>query len=110
MGEKVGFMTVLLLFSVVIIPFLLHGYKEQVDSSKFLTMSNEIKQMVASEGGVTDKVIDVTNNLRERGIDIKFNDDEGNIVDGKVNAGEKITITYNYKNYQTENSVVILRR
>lgn len=110
MGEKVGFMTVLLLFSVFIIPFLLHGYKEQVDSSKFLTMSNEIKQMVASEGGVTEKVKDVANTLKERGVKINFADAEGNTVDGKVNAGDKIIITYNYKDYQTENSVVVLRR
>lgn len=110
MGEKTGFMTVLLIFAVGILPLLLTGFLEQVKSNKFLTMTNEIHQMVGSEGGVTSEVRNTVDVLEGEGIKIDFSNKNGYPVVGKVRAGEKITINYEFDGYKTKNSVTVLRR
>jgi len=110
MGEKIGFMTVLLLFGVFIVPFLLLGFIGQVESSKFLTIANEVQQLVSAEGGVTEKVHSVVSDLEEKGVFIEFSDVEGQPINDKVDAGEEVIINYNFKDFNTKNSVTVLKR
>src|SRR5690625_2790847 len=110
MGEKIGFMTVLLLFGVFIVPFLLLGFIGQVESSKFLTIANEVQQLVSAEGGDTEKVHSVVSDLEEKGVFIEFSDVEGQPMNDKVDAGEEVIINYNFKDFNTKNSVTVLKR
>ena len=110
MGEKTGFLLVLLIFGVAIIPFMLNGFDKQVKSSKLLSLSNEVQQLVSAEGGVSDKVQNVSDQFREKGVTIEFTDKHGNPITGKVNAGDEVFIQYEFDGFETKNSVVVLRR
>lgn len=110
MGEKTGFMFVLLIFSITLLPFLLNTFEKQTHSSKLLTLTTEVQQMVSAEGGVTNKVKDLTSAVREKDVFIEYFDTQGSPITGKVDVGEEIIIKYEYRGFKTENSVVILRR
>ena len=110
MGEKKGFLTVLLIFSVFILPFLIHTFFTQVEGQKVMGLSTEIQQLVQTEGGVSSNVQNVVDKLSERGIEITFYDDEGNPINSQVPVGERINIHYKYKDWKTTNSVVNLKR
>lgn len=110
MGEKTGFMTVLFIFGAFIIPIMLVLFINNVEGSKLLTLSTEMQQMVSAEGGVSDRVKQVVNELQNQGVTITFEDENGNTVTGTVPAGKKITIHYKYKHFETSNSTTILRR
>lgn len=110
MGEKLGFMTVLLIFAIAVIPALFVSWQSHVEGSTLLNVSTEMQQLVSAEGGVTDKVQNAVSALEKRGIDVSIQDESGNSVTGKVPVGEKLIMTYTIDNFKTENEVVILKR
>lgn len=110
MGEKTGFLTVLLIFGIGIIPLLLSTFQDHVTSSKLLTLSTEMQQLVSSEGGVTDKVNNVVSEFENRGVNISFADKNGNTISGKVPVGQEVFMTYEFRDFETSNSTIILRR
>lgn len=110
MGEKTGFMTVLLIFGAFLIPIMLTLYINNIEGSKLLSLSTEMQQLVSAEGGVTDKVQHAVDTFAENRVEITFKDSEGNPVTGRVPVGEEITINYKYKGFETSNSTTILKR
>jgi len=110
MGEKTGFITVLLLFAIGIFPILLNTFTSQVNSSKILTVSTEIQQLVTAEGGVTDKVKKAVDKLDSQGYHIEFTDSNGNPVTGKVDVGKEVVINYEFNGFETSNSTIIMKR
>lgn len=110
MGEKVGFMKVLLIFGAFIVPFIFNVYINHVQGAKLLSLSTEVQQLVSAEGGVTPRVEQLVNEFAEKGVSITFEDENGNAVTGTVPVGEKITIHYKYQDLETSNSTTILKR
>lgn len=110
MGEKTGFMTVLFIFGIFIMPIMMTLYINNVEGSKMLSLSTEMQQLVSAEGGVTSRVQEAANKLAEQGVTITFTDNNGNTVYGKVPAGETVNIHYKYKGFETSNSTTILKR
>lgn len=110
MGEKKGFLTVLLIFTIFVLPFLLQTFIAQVEGQKIMGISTEIQQLVQTEGGVSSNVQNVVNKLSEKGIEITFYDDEGNTINSQVPVGKRINIHYKFKDWETMNSVVNLKR
>lgn len=110
MGEKTGFMTVLFIFGAFILPLLLRVYIDNVHTQQLLTVSTEMQQLVSAEGGVTERVQNVANQLKEKGLTITFKDENGNPVAGKVPVGKQIIMDYQYNGFKTSNSTIILKR
>lgn len=110
MGEKVGFMTVLMIFGAFIVPFILTVYINDVQGTKLLSLSTEVQQLVSAEGGLTPRVEQLVNDFAEDGVSITFEDEDGNAVTGTVPVGEKITIHYKYRGFETSNSTTVLKR
>lgn len=110
MGEKVGFLTVLLLFGVGIIPILISTFNDHTQNAKLLTISTEMQQMVAAEGGVTPTVNEHVSSLSEKGYEIRFFDENGSPVTGVMPVGETIFIKYKKGDYVTSNKALITRR
>lgn len=110
MGEKTGFMTVLLIFGAFVLPLLLIMYINNVEGSKLLSLSTEVQQLVSAEGGVSDRVEQLVNDLADKGVDITFRDNSGNTITGRVPVGETVNIHYKYKDFETSNSTTILKR
>lgn len=110
MGEKMGFFGVLIIFAVVIIPFMFHAFNVQTQGSTLLATASEVQQLVASEGGVTAKVKGLVTSLNDRGYTISFKNESGNVVNGKVDAGKNVIIHYEYEGFEVNNTVTVLNR
>lgn len=110
MGEKTGFLTLLLLFAIGILPLLLNMFETQVKSSRLLALSNEINQLIVAEGDITPNVQEVVNTFSEKGIDIEFRDKNNNLITSSPGIGEKIIIVYKYDGLETTNSAVLTKR
>lgn len=110
MGEKMGFMTVILIFGIGVLPLLFTAFSSHVSTGKLLTVSTEMQQLVSAEGGVTEKVNDSVQRLENRGFEITFKDRNGNPVNGQVAVGETIYINYSVKDFETSNQVLITKR
>lgn len=110
MGEKKGFLAVMLIFGLFMIPLLFNIYTNNVKTSKLLTISTEMQQLVSTEGGITNKVKNAVTKLQGEGIKIEFKDGNGNVVNNKVPVGEEIFIYYDYDGFKTSNSVIITKR
>lgn len=110
MGEKIGFTTVLTLFGAFILPILISIFVTQVEGSKIMSRTAEVRQMVSSEGGITDKVRVVLDRLEDYGVEITIKDSNGNLVTGRVPVGEQVYLEYKYKNFEIKNIATITRR
>ncbi|MEN1969696.1 hypothetical protein WMZ97_16660 [Lentibacillus sp. N15] len=124
MGEKVGFMSMLLIFALFFIPFLFTTFTNQVDSSNVLTASTEMQQLIKSEGGITLKVSEAGKRLKEKGINTIYRiNEEREVSIELINAfaeaganlpgqevGETIKVTYEKNGFKTSNTVRILKR
>ncbi|MEK5504087.1 hypothetical protein [Bacillus sp. FSL M8-0168] len=118
MGELKGLAIAVLMFAVLFLPFQLNIWINHNQNSQLLNASTEIQKLVAEEGGVTDTVKKIQNQLSEKGATITFVDNNGKVVDGKQKVGTTINILYKYtypgvyaqNTIQTANSVVINRR
>ena len=110
MGEKIGFMTTLLIFGIGIIPLLISTFTDHTQSAKLLTISTEVQQMVTAEGGVTEIVEGVVSNLANQGVEVSFWDKEGNPITGIVPVGEEIVIQYEWGDFNTTNQVLVTKR
>lgn len=110
MGEKTGFMAVLLVVCIFVIPFLFNMFDDQVKSSKLLSLSNEMQQLVSAEGDITPTVNSVVNELREKGVNVEFRDKNNNIIHSSPGLGEKVYITYEYDGFEVRNSVIMTKR
>lgn len=110
MGEKIGFMTVLVLFSIFLLPLSLNTFFNHIEGGKMLSLTAEMQQLVSAEGGVSQRVNDVVEEMEGRGVGISFQDENGNPINSKVDVGTKVIIHYEYKDFETSNSTVITRR
>lgn len=110
MGEKTGFLVVMILFFLGFVPFLFYLYTQQIQTNKLMTISNEVNQLLVAEGDITPKVIEMVNNLDEKGVKITFYDEDGNPITARSEIGEKIDILFEYGNYETMNSVYLTKR
>ncbi|MEC1158682.1 hypothetical protein [Cytobacillus horneckiae] len=110
MGEKLGFIKILLIAVVFVIPIFLLVFKTQVDNTKLLNVSVEVQQLVSAEGGLSSKVSKVISEFEKKGLQIELKDAAGNRVNGKVDVGEDVYITYKYKGAVTSNKTTILKR
>jgi len=110
MGEKFGFLGVLAVVLLLVVPFTLNLYDKQVKANKLMSLSNEVRQMIIAEGGVSDSVNSVVNDFSEKGITIEFKDKEGQTITGLVNPGEVVNIELEYDDFQLGSSVVVTKR
>lgn len=110
MGEKMGFLSVLALVFLFVIPFTLNLYDKQVKANRLMSLSNEVRQMVIAEGGVTPVVSAVKDDFSKIGIDIQFKDDEGSVVEGPVEAGEKVNIYLEYEDFKIDSNALVTKR
>lgn len=110
MGEKMGFMTVILIFGIGVLPLLFSAFTSHVTTGKLLTISTEMQQLVSAEGGVTEKVNNEVQGLEDSGFEITFTDNGGNPVNSQVTVGETIYINYSIKDFETSNQVLITKR
>lgn len=128
MGEKVGFMTVLLIFGVFVIPILFSNYIDNVKANKVLTASTEMQQLIQAEGGINKKVIDAGERLKEQGIKtwyaissyaggqkypfdlIKAGVESNGSVFTDLDLGTEISIDYEFDGFTTSNTITILNR
>lgn len=110
MGEKTGFLTVMIIFFLGFVPFLFYLYTQQVYTTKLMTISNEVNQLLVAEGDITPRVMEVVDKFEEKGVEITFQDEDGNEITSRSEIGEKINILYEYKGYKTMNSAYLIKR
>lgn len=110
MGEKTGFLTVMIIFFLGFVPFLFYLYTQQVHTTKLMTISNEVNQLLVAEGDITPRVMEVVDKFEEKGVEITFQDEDGNEITSRSEIGEKINILYEYKGYKTTNSAYLIKR
>lgn len=115
MGEKKGFLFVLFIISCFVVPAALDIWIANVRSDQFTKVATQVHQTVKHEGGVTDRIRSITDNLAEGGLIVTFTPNEA-----KPAVGTEIVIRYQYeyegiigsikKPYDTTNKVIINRR
>lgn len=105
-----GFLGLLLIFAVAILPLLFNVFDHQVKSTKLLALSNEVQQLVSSEGDINSRVDEVVNDLQERGIDIEFTDKQNNPITNNLEVGEEVVIHYKFEDFELQNSAIINKR
>lgn len=110
MVEKVGLMSLLIIFAVFILPAGLGYYTENVKANKVLNASMEFQQLMIAEGDVTDRVEAVVNDLGSKGLKITFTDEQGNAVQSRNEIGQKVFTKYEYDGYLLENSTILTKR
>lgn len=110
MGEKTGFMAVLIIFAIGVIPFLFNMFDTQVKSSKLLALSNEVNQLIVAEGDITPTVKDVVTDFADKGVVIEFKDKNNNVITSSPGIGEKIIIVYKYDDIETTNTAIMTKR
>jgi|SRR5690625_3849179 len=110
MGEKTGFMTVLIIFAIGVIPFLFSMFDTQVKSSKLLALSSEVNQLMVAEGDITPTVNNVVSNFEAKGVVIEFRDKNDNIITSSPGIGEKIVVVYKIDDFEVSNSVIVNKR
>lgn len=95
MSEKLGFLLTMFLFSIFIIPFLLHIYIMNIRTDQFNKVTNEITQLVKENGGYTEEVGEVVSAI------VPEASEEGTLtfsavpsVTGKQPAGETVDMAY----------------
>lgn len=94
MGEKKGFITVLFLVGVFMVPFMLDIWISNIKSDKFMKVTTEFHQLVEEEGGNSAKVKAITSGLASKGLHVTLSPSTD-----KPPVGTPITISYthNYK-------------
>ena len=118
MSELKGAIFSMAIFVAFIVPLFLQISVGSVHQHAFMKVSTEVTSMVKEEGGVTERVNEVVNNLNEKGYTITFKDESGAIISGQQEFGSTIVIDfdYNYKNVRgeetlnTTNTVSVVRR
>ena len=118
MSEMKGAIFSLAFFIVFILPIFLQISIGSVHQHAFMKVSTEVTSMVKEEGGVTERVNEVVNNLNEKGYTITFRDKNGSEIIGKRGFGDKIYIDFDYtyknvrgeENLSTNNIVTVSRR
>ena len=118
MSEFKGFLFSMLLFVAFFLPFLLSMGIQSIQQNAFLKVTTEVQQMVEYEGGITERIKNVADNLNKKGFTLSFYDEKGNKVSGKQPVGRTVEIRYKYKYngvygeqiFDTSNYVTILKR
>lgn len=110
MVEKMGLMSLLILFAVFFLPAGLGYYTENVKANKVLNASMEFQQLMVAEGDVTDRVESVVNDLESKGLKITFTDEKGNAIQSRNEIGQKVFMTYEYDGFVLENSTILTKR
>jgi len=113
MGEKQGFLTVILLFAITVVPTLLTSFITHVEGSKVMNISTEFQQIVSAEGGLKGRAATAQGEMASRGLNISVvNENGGSASNPRV--GDTLRMTYHYDglktDFETENKVTILRR
>lgn len=107
MGEKAGFIAVLFLFFILIVPFGFYIFEEQVKMNRLLSFSIEMQQLLEAEGEVSNNVNSVVSSAASNGIIVNFSG---------VDHTRKMTITYEMNSfnqntiYRTSNVVYLSKR
>lgn len=110
MGEKTGFLMVLVIFGAFIVPILIGSFISHWEGSQVLTVSTEMQQLVSAEGGLTPKVQQAIDNFGSKGLAITLTDSTGAPLTGKAPVGETIKMTYEFNDFKTENQTIVLTR
>lgn len=107
MGEKAGFLAVMFLFFILVLPFGFKVFEEQTKMNHLLSFSIEMQQLLEAEGEITSHVQSVVRSAASKGINVRFSE---------VDTTNKMKITYemisfNEKtSYKTSNAVYLSKR
>ncbi len=112
MSNLKGAILATVIFIAVVFPFLLMISIDTFQQHVFLKVTEEVTELVKEEGGVSEKVAQVTNRLNRNGYTITFS------KPGTVKFGEEIVIRYKYdyqnvrgkKRLDVQDKVVIMKR
>lgn len=118
MTEIKGSMFSMIIFLGVFFPFFLMVGIDSLHQHSFMKMTTEVSELVKEEGGVTDKVNNVVNKLRDRGYEITIKNQHGANVIGKAQYGDVLVIGYKYdyksvrkeRTLNTTNAVFVMQR
>lgn len=118
MSEIKGAILAILIFSAFFFPVLIFLLSHSIHVNGFLKVTTEVGQMVEREGGITERVQQVTERLRKSGYTISFTDTSGKPVTGKQPIGKAIRIRYQLdfrdgfqdERLQTSDIVTVMRR
>lgn len=118
MGEMKGFIFSTAMFIALIVPFFLTITVGSIHQQGFMKVTTEFREIVKEEGGVTNNVNYVKQELNKKGYTITLKDTNGKVINGKANVGDTIIIDYRYQyqdvkgpqTLQTQNSVIVTRR
>lgn len=119
MGEKKGFVYVMVILAVVVLPFALDIWIGTQKTDQFMKTATEFRQLVEQEGGETEKVREVKNLLGSNGLKVTFDYSNGQ-ASGRAPVGTVIKINYHHdyvgivgsinKNFDTQNKIIVSRR
>ncbi|QNK89089.1 hypothetical protein H7992_05015 [Sporosarcina sp. resist] len=112
MSQMKGAIFAMAVFVGVVIPFFLMMGIGSLHQHAFLKTTTELSELVKEEGGVSEKVNQVVDQLGDRGYSISFS------KTGIVEFGEEIAIYYHYEykgvrgveELNTSNTVTIAKR
>ena len=86
----------ILFFIGFIVPGLLMFGIDSLNQNAFMKVTKEITELVQEDAGVSDRVKSVVNDYKQKGYVITFRDQQGQSVNGIVNFGDTVYVTYEY--------------
>lgn len=97
MSEMKSALFAILFFIGFIVPGLLMFGIDSLNQNAFMKVTKEITELVQEDAGVSDRVKSVVNDYKQKGYTITFKDQHGQAVNGIVNFGDTVYVTYKYK-------------
>ncbi|MGE7924695.1 hypothetical protein ACQKND_16150 [Viridibacillus arvi] len=110
MDQKVDFMTTLLIFAVCVIPLSFNLFVGQVKSNEVMNTSTELRQLIATEGGVTTRVESTVNKLKAKGFEVEFETEDGSSANGILPVGTVVKVLIGLDEFETSDVVIVNRR
>lgn len=118
MAEMKSALIAMAIFVAFIVPFLFMISIGSLHQNAFMKITNEVTQVVKEEGGITEKVQNLVDELSDRGYTITFRNADGQVISGKQSFGETIVIDYEYTHHnvrgeeklKTQSVVFVSRR
>lgn len=109
MEQKIGFMGVLFIFGIFVMPLLIHTFEGHVKGGKALNVSTELQQAISAEGGVTPKIESALNKLRAKGYEINISTSNGAST-GVFPVGTEVEIYVDIDGFNTKSYATVNRR
>lgn len=109
MEQKLGFMGVLFIFAVFVVPLLVQTFDGHVKGGKVLNVSTELQQMISAEGGVTPAVTTAIDKLNAKGYVVDITSSNGSTT-GVLPVGTKVEIEVSLDDYETKSYVTVNKR